>query len=179
MADAFLTDIPNSISNAGSVRQLVENLYQGWGYNAYRKENQLRADDLLIRGKISELLSELRKAWTVREHSWCAEHLSPPTREQPYPEAGAVKEAHSIQSIQKRIESFESLVRTAPVPENDRVWQRHRNEAQTLDRLMVCDNNMLETLLGMLEQSVSSPVSDFSLASLEFFWRQRQGILSL
>lgn len=176
MTDAFLTDIPNSISNAGSVRRLIENLYQGWGYNAYRKENQLRADDLLIRGKISQLLSELRKIWGAREQSWRAEHLPLPTREHPYPDAEAVKIAQSFQLVQKQIEAFELVIRTAPVPENDRVWQRHRNEAQTLDRLMACDKDILEALIDLLAHPAIA-VSDFTLDPLLRLWSQRQEIL--
>lgn len=178
MTDPLLNDIPNSISDAGAIRRLVENLYQGWGYNAYRKENQFRADDLLIRGKISELLGALRKRWQEREQSWRYEHLPPPTREHPYPDAEAVKFAQSMQAIQKQIEVFESIIRTAPVPENDRVWQRHRNEAQTLERLMACDNAILETLVGMMEQASTSMVPDFSMQPLERLWGRRQEILS-
>ena len=46
----------NPIDSAGPVKQVLSNLFYGWGYNFYRKENQLRADDLLIRSKVSELL---------------------------------------------------------------------------------------------------------------------------
>jgi hypothetical protein len=47
------------------------NLFYGWGYNFYRLENQLRADDLTVRAKSGgcsawrELQSARRKAPTV------------------------------------------------------------------------------------------------------------------
>ena len=177
MSDPLLKDIPNSISDAGAIRRLVENLYQGWGYNAYRKENQLRADDLLVRGKISELLSDLRRRWQVREQAWRAEHLPPPTREHPYPDAEAVKAAQSMQAIQKQIEAFEVKIRTAAVPENDRVWQRHRNEKDTLEHLMAIDQQMLESVIGMMESASTCAVSEFHLGELEQVWAARQDLL--
>lgn len=143
----------------------------------HREENQLRADDLLIRGKISEFLGALRKCWNIREQDWRAQRLPPPTRQNPYPDQSAVKTAQSMQAVQKQIEAFEAVIRTAAVPENDRVWQRHRNEAQTLERLMACDNDLLETLVGLLEAAGSTAVTDFSLEPLEKCWGQRQGIL--
>ena len=36
-----------SFYDAGPLKQLAVNLFHGWGYNFYRKENQLRTDDLL------------------------------------------------------------------------------------------------------------------------------------
>ncbi len=179
MTDHSLQEIPNSISDAGAIRRLVENLYQGWGYNAYRKENQLRADDLLIRGKISDLLAELRRRWHEREMSWRDEHLPPPSRQFPVPDATAVQAAKSMESIQKQVEAFESLVRTAPVPENDRVWQRHRNETDTLAKLLDCDNAMMETLVGMLEAAATSTVADFTLLPITNLWNNRRALLGL
>ena len=37
------------ISGKGPIAQTASLLFYGWGYNFYRVENQLRADDLLIR----------------------------------------------------------------------------------------------------------------------------------
>ena len=42
--------------DAGLLRQLATNLFYGWGYNFYRLENQLRADDQLVRTKAASLL---------------------------------------------------------------------------------------------------------------------------
>jgi len=38
--------------NLDAVEQIGVNLFYGWGYNFYRLENQLRADDLTIRAKV-------------------------------------------------------------------------------------------------------------------------------
>ncbi len=42
--------------DAGALRQVATNLFYGWGYNFYRVENQLRADDQLVRNKAAWLL---------------------------------------------------------------------------------------------------------------------------
>lgn len=177
MDDVILADIPNKITDAGSVRQLVENLYNGWGYNAYRKENQLRADDLLIRGKISEMLGALRNRWKIRENEWRAEKLPAPTRENPYPDPSAVATAKAMENIQKEIESFEIRIRTAPVPGNDRVWERHRNEKATLDALMQCDKQICVQLIEMMESCETVDCSKFTLAPLQVLWQNRESIL--
>ena len=43
--------------DAGLLRRLAVNLLSGWGYDFYNAENQLRADDQLIREKVSWLLA--------------------------------------------------------------------------------------------------------------------------
>ena len=48
--------ITNPIDQAGPARRLLSNLFYGWGYNFYRVENQLRADDQLVRSKAAWLL---------------------------------------------------------------------------------------------------------------------------
>jgi len=49
--------VPNSgFYDAGALRQVATNLFCGWGYNFYRLENQLRADDQLVRSKAAGLL---------------------------------------------------------------------------------------------------------------------------
>ncbi len=174
-----IQDIPNAITAAGSVRRLVENLFYGWGYNAYRKENQLRADDLLIRSRLSELLGQCRETLRAREMDWRREHLPPPTREHPFPDQTAVHVAKTMEAFGKQLEAVEALVRTAPVPENDRVWQRHRNEADTLAKLTRLDQEMAESIIALLQACQSAPVGELSLEQVRKAWDARSAILSI
>ena len=48
------------INSAGPIKQTAVLLFYGWGYNFYRRENQLRADDLLIRTKVGGILAQAR-----------------------------------------------------------------------------------------------------------------------
>ena len=42
------------------LEKIAVNLFHGWGYNFYRLENQLRADDLTVRAKVGWLLGLAR-----------------------------------------------------------------------------------------------------------------------
>ena len=75
------------------------------------------------------------------------ENLPPPSRKHPVPDAHAIAVAQSLEHTTKAMEALEVRVRTASVPENDRVWQRHRNEKDTLDRLLQCDLRLVEAAL--------------------------------
>jgi len=47
----------------GPLSQIAINLFYGWGYNFYRQENQLRADDQLIRAQVCTKPSPAPKPW--------------------------------------------------------------------------------------------------------------------
>jgi hypothetical protein len=128
---------------ANGLEQIAINLFYGWGYNFYRLENQLRMDDLLIRSKVSELLSQARSDVVNAELAYRREHLPPPTRDNPFPDAQAVKTAKAIQAAADAISAVEGVIRHAPAPENDRMWQRYRSEADTLMRLGQADTQMV------------------------------------
>ena len=71
--------------DAGPLEQVAINLFYGWGYNFYRKENQLRADDQLVRNKVGTLLSSARKSVETAEQAYRRDFLPPPSREKPRP----------------------------------------------------------------------------------------------
>ncbi len=174
-----IKDIPNAITAAGSVQRLVENLFYGWGYNAYRMENQLRADDLLIRSRLSNLLSQCRECIRQREMDWRREHLPQPTREHPFPDKNAVYAAQVMDTFGKQLEAVEVRIRTAPVPENDRVWQRHRNEADTLANLARIDREMADSILELMWTCQTSPVQGLNLSKIIDLLDQRNTMLSV
>ncbi|MBD8873208.1 hypothetical protein [Rhodanobacter sp. DHB23] len=147
----------NPIETAGPARQVLSNLFYGWGYNFYRKENQLRADDLLIRGKVSEMLAAMRAHLAGLERDWRRERLPAPTREHPFPDAAAVATAQGLQRAQQGIESLETKVRTAPVPEMDRVMQRHVNERDALERLAAVDGDLVLAAKSALDAVAGLP----------------------
>jgi hypothetical protein len=133
--------------DAGILRQLATNLFYGWGYNFYRKENQLRADDQLIRSKAASLLGEAMTSVFSAESEYRREYLPPPTRSKPFPDADAVASAQKLERLGKAIGALEAQFQHQPVPENDRMTQRYRREAPTLQKLMEFD----ERLVGQCE----------------------------
>jgi hypothetical protein len=133
--------------DAGVLRQLATNLFYGWGYNFYRKENQLRADDQLIRSKAASLLGEAMASVCSAESEYRREYLPPPTRAKPFPDAEAVASAQKLERLAKAIGALEAQVQHQPAPENDRMTQRYRQEAPTLQKLIEHD----ERLVGQCE----------------------------
>lgn len=178
----------NPIDGAGDARQVLSNLFYGWGFNFYRKENQLRADDLLIRGKLSELLGQTRAHLAALEAGYRREHLPSPTREHPFPDSAAVANAQSLQRTQREFESTETAIRTASVPEMDRISQRHRNEGETLQQLVAIDSDMVLAVKNL--HAAITALNDGSTAGSEAsallkasgiaaLWKRREQTLSI
>jgi len=172
--------------NLGELEQIAVNLFYGWGYNFYRLENQLRADDLTIRAKIGWLLGLSRAQVETAESAWRRAFLPAPTREKPRPDASAVEGAQTLERLSRDIGALEGQIRAQPVPENDRMTQRYRHEAATLQRLVVGDTNlagraeMLRSLLDgkdgawMIERAAEIRAG---LASIDAALRDRQAAL--
>ncbi len=137
----------DSFYDAGVLRQIATNLFYGWGYNFYRKENQLRADDQMVRSKAASLLGEAMAAVSAAESEYRREYLPPPTRAKPFPDAEAVASAQKLERLAKNIGAVEALIQHQPAPENDRMTQRYRHEAPTLAKLIGFD----ERLVGQCE----------------------------
>ena len=133
--------------DAGPLRQLATNLFYGWGYNFYRVENQLRADDQLVRSKAAALLGTATAGVCDAEAEYRREFLPPPSRQKPFPDAAAVAGAQRLERLAQGIGALEALIQQQPVPENDRMSQRYRQEAPTLKTLIHYD----EQLVGQCE----------------------------
>ena len=139
--------IRDSFYDAGVLRQIATNLFYGWGYNFYRQENQLRADDQMIRSKAASLLGEAMASVAAAESEYRREYLPPPSRAKPFPDAEAVASAQKLERLAKNIGAVEAALQHQPVPENDRMTQRYRHEAPTLAKLIEHD----ERLVGQCE----------------------------
>ena len=118
-------------------------LINGYGYNWYRLDNQMRADDLIVRSRVSEHLGFAVARLRELEARYRRKFLPPPTREHPDPDPVHIAAARQYRAIEDRIGEVDTRVRGAAVPANDRIWQRHRNELDTLAKLGDCDVLML------------------------------------
>jgi hypothetical protein len=127
----------------GPIRKVAINLFYGWGYNFYRKENQLRADDQMVRAKACELLTQARAAVETAEVEFRRDRIPSPTRANPTPDPEAVAGAQGLERLSRDIGGLEALIRSQPTPENDRMTQRYRNEAATLEKLGECDQDLI------------------------------------
>ncbi|MDA8348325.1 MAG: hypothetical protein M0038_05910 [Pseudomonadota bacterium] len=183
-----LKSTANPIEAAGPVKQVLANLFYGWGYNFYRRENQLRADDLLIRGKLSELLGQCRAHAAALESDFRREHLPAPTREHPFADPAAVSVAQALERAARRIETLETAIRTAAVPEMDRIHQRHRNERTTLEQLVAADGDLVLAVVSLHDGALALTDGASAAAALtqlldaqdiQALWNRREQILSV
>jgi len=85
------------------------------GYNFYRIENQLRADDLLVRSKVSWLLGIARPV-SNRPRAATGGNLSRRRRGKAYPDPKAVANAQSIERLSRAIGSLEVRFARNPFP---------------------------------------------------------------
>src|SRR5271157_5162196 len=91
------------------LEKIAVNLFYGWGYNFYRLENQLRADDLTVRAKVGWLLGLARASVDTAESAYRRERLPSPTREKPRPDA--VAGAQMLERMSKEIGALEGQIR--------------------------------------------------------------------
>jgi hypothetical protein len=175
-----------SFYEADAVEQIAINLFHGWGYNFYRLENQLRADDLMVRAKVGWLLGQARASVDSAESAFRHEFLPPPTRAKPYPDAAAVAGARALEQLSTAIGALEGQIRAQPVPENDRMTQRYRREGETLQGLLACDQVLVgrcELLRGLLDHKSGVWINENSrdiaagLGAIEAALRERQAVL--
>lgn len=138
---------------AGPIGEIAITLFNGYGYTFYRVENQLRADDQRVRSLACTLLGQARAALDAAESHYRRTHIPPPTRANPFPDAEAVAGAQSLERMSRAISAMEGRIRSQPVPENDRMTQRYRQEAATLEALADKDKALVgkaELLRSML-----------------------------
>ena len=172
--------------NAGLLRQIATNLFYGWGYNFYRVENQLRADDQLVRSKCTLLLNAASGSVESAEHTYRREHLPAPTRANPYPNAEAISNAQSLERLAHELRALTGQLTALPVPANDRMTQRYRHEAETLQTLIEHDAeltgrcDMLRAALEAMTPTViidAMPQLTAGLTSIEAALKARQIVL--
>jgi len=143
-----------SFYDLGPLEKVAVNLFYGWGYNFYRQENQLRADDQLIRSKVGFLLGSARKSLETAERDYRRVNLPPPSREKPRHDPEAIAGAQTIERLAHALGALQGQISSQPVPENDRMTQRYRQEAATLERLIESDKKLVgqaETLRAAVE----------------------------
>jgi len=172
--------------DAGLLQKLATNLFYGWGYNFYRIENQLRADDQLVRTKAANLLGMARDSANDAEDNFRREFLPPPSREHPFPDAGALATAQRLERLTRDIGALAALIQQQPAPENDRMTQRYRQEAATLRTLIQHDEQLVgqcELLRSMLSEKKGSailelvPALEGGIEAIRATLRRRETVL--
>lgn len=128
---------------ADPIRAGLVNLLSAYGYNLYDNKNRARADDLLVREKIAEQLAEAAGALRSLRTAYHHRFIPPPSRENPSPPPERMAQSRAMTALQQRLEDLETRVRGMPVPTQDRVWQRFRDERSLLSQLLVHDYDLI------------------------------------
>ena len=127
--------------DAGPLQQIAINLFYGWGYNFYRVENQLRADDQLIRSKAAWLLGLAAASLSVAENAYRREFLPRTLPRTSFSRRRRCRHRPGLERMGRDICALEASLHQLPAPENDRMTQRYRQEAQTLQTLINYDQS--------------------------------------
>jgi hypothetical protein len=126
-------------------------LLNGYGYNWYRLDNQMRADDLLVRSRASEHLESAAARLRDLEGRYRRKYLPPPTRGHPDPDPQHLAAAQRFRGVADRILEIDTRVRGAAVPPDDKIWLRQRGELETLQRLGKCDVVLVAGAKGLAD----------------------------
>ena len=99
--------ITNPINGAGPAKRLLSNLFYGCGYNFYRFESELLADDLLIRGKLSQLLRDCRAHLSSLETAFRRQYRAATGGDYAFLSPAAVTTAQALLSAQRDLDAME------------------------------------------------------------------------
>lgn len=178
--------IINPIAEAGPAKWLLSNLFYGCGYNFYRLASELCADDMVIRGKLSQLLRECRVHLSSLEAAFRRQHralggdyafLSPE----------AVTTSQALLGAQRDLQAMEMAIGTATVPEGDHFHQRHREARGRLERLVALDGDVLLALVTLRDAVARLKDGPAAAAGMErllrasdfsTLWARREALLS-
>jgi len=175
--------------NPNIITQAVLLAYTGWGYNFYSATNQLRADDLLIRGKISGLLSRIAADISALGAKLAAA-IPAPTRQEPLPGRDIMPAVVDLRRLASETDALSVKITALSTPGRDKIWDRHRSQTATLTRLQGFD-----LYLGQLVFDLSALIAgkaplelrdgeirqafDAKLAEIRQILRDREDMLSI
>jgi len=177
--------IVNPIEEAGPAKRLLSNLFYGCGYNFYRRASELCADDMVIRGKLSQLLRECRGHLTSLEAAFRQQHRVL-GRDYSFLSPDAVPMAQALLDAHRHLQAMEMAIRTATVPERDRLRQRPREGRSTFERLVNLDGEVLVALVTLRDAvarlkdgAAAAARMDNLLRASDFdaLWNRREALL--
>ncbi len=142
--------------------QAGELLLNGWGYNWYRAENLMRADDLLLRNQADQLFGDALAACRRAEAVFRQKYMGPPSRQHPLPDPQRVAELHEFQAVLDQLEDLRTRLRGAAMPPDDRIARRHNEEADLLFKLGRCDALLAVRAQALRAEAMAITPADLS-----------------
>jgi hypothetical protein len=148
--------------NPNIITQAVLLAYTGWGYNFYSTTNKLRADDLLIRSKISGLLNRVA-ADLSGFGAKLAATVPAPSRQVPLPDRDIMAIVVELRRLSSEIDSLSVKITALTTPGRDKIWDRHRDQNTILLRLQGFDlylGQLVFDLKGLVETKMPTEMKD-------------------
>ena len=149
------------------IKHTLTNLLTGYGYNLYENKNRLRADDLLVREKAAEMLSEGATSLRNLRTAFHKRFIPPPTRDNPNPPPERMAQLRAMAALMDRLEDLATRIRSMSVPTQDRVWEHFRNEKALLAQLVQQDYNLVAPCHEMRDSVQRLTPSEWDEATAE------------
>ncbi|MDH2909730.1 MAG: hypothetical protein HKL92_09115 [Candidatus Eremiobacteraeota bacterium] len=143
---------PSQPSHDPSVA-LLQVALSGFGFNFYDARNQARANDLLVRERVSNLLADAAARIRTLEVRYRERSIPAATREEPFPPADALRRAKALHELTARLDAACSEIVTLEVPGADPIWSRVRDELPTLHRLFAFDVGLATAATALYERA--------------------------
>jgi hypothetical protein len=129
--------------------------------DVYTEKGRLRADDLLIRERVTGSLGVAAARLRDLASQWRADRVPPSTRENPFPPAEVMAPLRQADRLAKDIDEVATAVRGLPLLPADKVWDRVRNGG--LEELLQFD----WTLVGEADELAALLAAAPDLAALD------------
>ncbi|MGC8486251.1 MAG: hypothetical protein ACP5O6_11575 [Candidatus Baltobacteraceae bacterium] len=160
---------PSQPSHDPSVA-LAQVALSGFGFNFYDARNQARANDQLVRERVSNLLADAAACVRKLEARHRERFIPAATREQPFPPPDALRRSKTLRDLTARLDAAGSEIVTLEVPGADPIWSRLRDELPTLHRLVAFDVGLATAATALYERaSTLSPEAVESDEGFEAF----------
>lgn len=178
--------IINPIHGAGPAKRLLSNLFYGCGYNFYRFDSELLADDLLIRGKLSQLLHECRVHLSCLEAAFRQQQRAASGGDYAFLSPAAVATAQALLDAQRNLDTMETAIRNTVVPEFTR-FDRRREVRAALEELVMLDGEVVLALVTLRDAvarldngAAAAARMDELLRASDFcaLWSRREALLA-
>jgi hypothetical protein len=167
--------------------RLIQVAMSGFGYDFYDARNVARANDQLVRERMSDALGEASAALRKLEREYRDRNFPGATREQPLPPPDVMRGIRRFDAARTHCEAIASALLAAEAPATDAIWFRLRDEETLLHRLVACDvalatagialrERILALEAGTLDEGALGAV-EADLAALDRALAERRALL--
>lgn len=123
------------------------------GSEVYTDKGRMRADDQLVRERVTHRLSESSACIRELISAWRADRVPPSTREQPFPPAEVMEPIRRAERLIRAIDDVAGVIKGLPVLNQDKVWDQVRrvglNDLLQFDWNLVGESDTLARDLGI------------------------------